>query len=230
MKPEHIAIILDGNRRYARSRGLSPWKGHEKGAKTVEKLVDWSIELGIKELTLYCFSTENFNRDKKEIDHIMRLFTKGFDKINKDDSLNRKGVKVRFVGELDMMPKKIQEYAKRLMASTIKNNKLVVNFAWAYGSRMEIVEAVKKIARDAKKGKIDPDKINEDVFESCLFLKNSPDLLIRPGGEKRLSNFLLWQLAYSELYFLDKLWPEFTREDLKKAIEEVEQRERRFGR
>lgn len=223
---KHIAIILDGNRRYADKHGKLPWQGHAAGAKAVENLVNWSLELEFKELTLYCFSTENFKRSKIEVRKLMELFVTGFKKLNKNDILVKKGIKVNFIGKLSMLPKKVQDAAKVLMKKTKNNSKLTINFAIAYGSRMEIVEAVKNIIKD----KLKPSQITEDKFNDYLYLKTQPDLLIRPGGERRLSNFILWQLAYSELYFLDKFWPEFTKSDLEKAIKEVKSRRRRFGK
>lgn len=222
----HLAIILDGNRRYAKKRGKLPWEGHAAGAKTLQDLLGWSRELGLKELTLYCFSTENFKRTKKEVDKLMELFLKFFKKLNRNKDFLEKGIKLNFVGKLSLLPNDVRDAAKDLMRQTKNNTKLIVNFAIAYGSRMEIIEAVKKILKD----NIEPSQLTEEKFNDYLYLKSEPDLLIRPGGEKRLSNFILWQLAYSELYFLDKLWPEFTKEDLKKAIDEVENRHRRFGK
>lgn len=223
---KHLAIILDGNRRYADKHGKLPWQGHAAGAKTVENLVNWALELELKELTLYCFSTENFKRSKIEVRKLMELFAKMFSKLNKNNVLGKKGIKINFIGKLTLLPIKIQEAANNLMKTTKKNSKLTINFAIAYGSRMEIVEAVKNIIKD----KLRPSQITEDKFNDYLYLKTHPDLLIRPGGETRLSNFILWQLAYSELYFMDKFWPEFTKNDLVKIIKEVESRQRRFGK
>src|SRR3989338_1141987 len=200
--PLHIAIILDGNRRYAQKHKLALWKGHELGAKKVEDLMDWWNELGVKELTLYSFSTENFNRSKNEIDYLMNLFRKQISKLKKNK----------------------QKEMRELMEKTRKNNGFIVNFAMGYGGRQEIVDAVNKLLSKGVK------EIDEKGFEDYLCLKDKPDLLIRPGGEMRISNFLLWQMAYTEFYFTDKLWPEFTKKDLVMAVEDYKKRERRFGK
>lgn len=226
----HIAVILDGNRRFAKKQGKLPWKGHSEGAKIVEKFINWCVELGIKEATFFAFSTENFNRSKEEVSHLMDLFGKWFNKLSKDKSLKKKGIRINFVGKMGMLPPSVQLSAKKLMRETENNNVLTVNFALAYGSRMEIIEAVKSISKECINGKINPENITEDMFNNRLYLKSQPDMLVRPGGEKRISNFLLWQAAYSELYFIDKMWPEFTKEDLIAAIREYENRERRFGK
>lgn len=230
MDINHIGIILDGNRRFARQKSQKPWKGHEEGAKNVERIISWCMELGIRELTMFCFSTENFKRAKEEVGHLMKLFMLWFNKLSRDKSLKKKGIKINFIGRLDMLPKDVRAAAEKLMNSTIGNGKMTVNFALAYGSRMEITEAAKEIALECLNGKFSPEEIDEDLLEEHLMLKSNPDLIIRPGGEQRLSNFLLWQSAYSELYFTNKLWPEFTKDELVKAIKSVKARERRFGK
>lgn|SRR3989338_3464078 len=222
--PLHIAIILDGNRRYAQKHKLALWKGHELGAKKVEDLMDWCNELGVKELTLYSFSTENFNRSKNEIDYLMNLFRKQISKLKKDKRLDKNKIRVNFIGRLSLFPKNIQKEMRELMEKTRKNNGFIVNFAMGYGGRQEIVDAVNKLLSKGVK------EIDEKGFEDYLCLKDKPDLLIRPGGEMRISNFLLWQMAYTEFYFTDKLWPEFTKKDLVMAVEDYKKRERRFGK
>ncbi len=228
--PKKIAIILDGNRRYAKKLGLNVLKGHEFGLRKLEDLFKWCQELGIKEITLYTFSTENFNRAKKEIDYLFSLFKSEIDKIRKEKGIFKEGIRFNFIGRLDMFPKAMKQSMLEIMEKTKKYNKLVVNFAMAYGGRQEIVDAVKKIAKEVEKGRIKPESINEGIITTNLYLQSEPDLVIRPGGEKRISNFLIWQSSYSELTFLDKLWPEFTKDDLIEGIEEFKKRERRFGR
>ena len=222
--PSHIAIILDGNRRYATKHKLELYKGHEIGAKKVEQLLDWCYELGVKELTLYSFSTENFNRNKREVGFLMGLFRKQLEKLKNDKRLDKDKIKVVFIGRLGLFPKDIQEEMKEIMENTKAHDNLKVNFAMGYGSKQEIVDAVNKLLKKGVK------EVDEKDFENELYLKSKPDLLIRPGGELRVSNFLLWQCCYSELIFLRRLWPEFTKKDLIKCIEEYKRRKRRFGR
>ena len=228
--PKHIGIILDGNRRFAKKFGLNPLKGHEFGLKKLEDLFKWCQELGVKELTLYTFSTENFNRTKMEIDYLFGLFSNEVEKIKKEKGMFKEGIRFNFIGRIDMFPKAMKKSMLEIMEKTKKYSKFKVNFAMAYGGRQEITDAMKKIAKDVEKGRIKPESINESLITKNLYLKSEPDLVIRPGGEKRMSNFLLWQSSYAELFFLEKLWPEFTKEDLVNIIKEFNQRQRRFGR
>ena len=221
--PSHIAIILDGNRRYAMKHKLELYKGHEIGAKKVEQLLDWCYELGVKELTLYSFSTENFNRNEREVGFLMGLFRNQLKRLINDKRLDKNKIRVNFIGRLALFPKDIQDEMEDIMKKTKKYDKFTVNFAMGYGSKQEIVDAVNKLL--SKKA----NNVDENSFEDYLYLKSKPDLLIRPGGELRISNFLLWQMAYTELYFTKKLWPEFTKKDLVNAIESYNKRERRFG-
>ncbi len=227
--PKHIAIILDGNRRFAKKLGLKPWKGHDFGLRKLEELFSWCIELGIKELTLYCFSTENFKRAKQEIDYLLKLFWKEFAKMKDGQGMFKNKIKVNVIGRLNMFSKKMRDAMFEAMERTKNNKALVVNFALAYGGRQEITDAVNKIVKQIKQGKIKINNINEKLITKNLYLKSEPDLMIRPGGEIRTSNFLTWQSIYSEWIFIDKLWPEFTKEDLIKCIEEFKRRERRYG-
>lgn len=229
--PKHIAIILDGNRRYAEKKGISRLKGHEYGAKNVGNLFRWCRELGIKEVTLYTFSTENFNRNREEVDYLMFLFRQYFnDFIKKYSKKNEDyNVKVNIIGRKELFPKDVQSAFKEVMEKTKDNNGLLVNFCLGYGSRAELVDAFKAIIKKIKNNEVKEEDINEEAITQNLYLSSEPDLLIRPGGEKRLSNFLLWQLSYAELFFIDKLWPEFMKEDLIDVIGEFNQRERRFG-
>lgn len=230
LNPKHIGIIMDGNRRFSKRLMLNPWKGHEFGARKVEKVLNWAKELGIKELTLYAFSVENFNRPKEEYDFLMKLFNKEFDNILKDDELEKNKIKINFIGRINLFPKEIYEKMKQIMDRTKNFSKFIVNFAMAYGGRAEIIDATKKIANLVKEGKIDVNDIDETLFMNNLYLKSEPELVIRTSGEKRFSGFLLWQISYSELFFVDKLWPEFEKEDLISIVNEFKNRDRRFGR
>tara|TARA_B100000315_G_C14460805_1_gene533621 strand:+ start:299 stop:985 length:687 start_codon:yes stop_codon:yes gene_type:complete len=222
--PKHISIILDGNRRYAEKLGIPKFKGHEKGFNKIKEVLKWCIELNVKEVTLYCFSTENFERNKNEVDYLFNLFRKKIGDFKKDKDIHDNKVKVSFIGRLSMFPEDMQKAMKEVMEATENYENYKLNLALAYGSRSEIVDAVKKIISKNIKD------INEDTIAENLYLSDDVDILIRPGGEKRISNFLLWQSSYAELYFLDTLWPEFTKEDLIKIIEDFKQRERRYGK
>ena len=222
--PKHIAIVLDGNRRYAKKAGIPQLKGHESGYNKIKDLLKWCIELGIKEVTLYCFSTENFNRNKKEVDYLFNLFRKNIDNFKKDKTIHDNKVKIIFVGRLSMFPKGMQKSMHETMDLTKKYDNYKLNLALAYGSRSEIVDAVKKIISKNIKD------INEETITDNLYIPDDVDVFIRPGGEKRISNFLLWQSSYAELFFTDKLWPEFSKEDLIEIVTEFKKRERRFGK
>lgn len=230
MVPKHVAIILDGNRRFAKKQGINPLKGHEYGAKKVVEVLEWLKELGVKEVTFYSLSTENLKRTDVEVAALMALFRKGLDEAKKDGRIDSNGARVRFIGRLELLPKDIQNTMNELMEKTKNYSNYTVNFAIAYGGKAEIVAAVKKIVAAVKKGDIKEDAIDEKTFPDYLYMADEPDLLIRPGGEKRISNFLLWQLAYAEFIFLDKLWPEITKQDLVDCIAEFERRERRVGK
>ena len=227
--PRHIAIIVDGNRRLAKKILNHPFKGHDEGAKKIDLLIDWAKELGIKELTLYVFSMQNFSRPKEEVDYLFDLFEKKFNELLKSGKLNEKGIRINFVGRLFMFPKGVQDGAKKLMEKTKNNKDLIVNFALGYGGREEIVDAAKKIAERVKKGEIKVEDIDENLFEKYLYNSSQPDLIIRTSGESRLSNFLNFQGAYSELFFVKKFWPEFEKADLVEVIKQFRERNRRFG-
>lgn len=230
--PKHIGIILDGNRRFAKKLMMKPWMGHEWGAQKVEKLFDWCKELGVKEITLYAFSIQNFNRPKEEFDYLMNIFKKEFNRLLNDEiiKLEKDKVRINFIGRIWKFPEDIQDIMKKLMYKTKDYNNYTVNFAMAYGGREEVLDAVKRIGEKVKNGKLDINEINEEIFSENLYMDHEPDLIIRTGGEKRTSNFLIWQSWYSEWLFLEKTWPEFEKEDLIKAIEDFSQRERRFGK
>lgn len=225
-EPKHVAIILDGNRRFAKRLMMKPWKGHNYGREKVEEMLDYTHELGLKELTFYALSIENIkSRPADELEYLYRLFRLMFKEMDRE-KIKKKGISIRFIGNLDLLPEDLKEQCIELEQQTSQNNNFTVNFCIAYGGRQEIVEAVRRIIRN----KVLEEDVNEAVVEENLYLNNEPDLIIRTGGEKRTSNFLLWQSSYSEWFFLDKMWPEFSREDLVKCIEEFKGRKRRFGR
>ncbi len=228
--PQHIAIILDGNRRFAKKLMFEPWKGHEFGAKKVEKLVEWCIELGIKEITLYAFSMQNFNRPKKEFDYLMNVFREAFDKFYDDEKINKYEIKVNVIGRYELFPNDVVERMNKIIDKTKNNDKFTINFAMAYGGKEEIVDAVKKIVVEANKHNINPEQITEEYIRKNLYNESEPELIIRTGGERRTSNFLIWQSTYSEWFFLEKTWPEFEKEDLINVLKEYSERERRFGK
>ena len=228
--PQHIAVIMDGNGRWAKKRGLRRENGHREGRKSVKKIVECCAELGIKNLTLYAFSTENWNRPKLEIDFLMQLLFLSL----KDElkTLNKNNIKFETIGDLTRLPKKISNYLQKVKVETKKNSKLTLTLALSYGSRNEIVNVVRELSDKVKNNIISSKNIDETVINDHLYTRNLPDvdLLIRTSGEKRISNFLLWQIAYSELYFTKKLWPDFRKKDLYKAIVSYQNRERRFGK
>ncbi|MEE9432389.1 MAG: isoprenyl transferase [Melioribacteraceae bacterium] len=227
--PEHIAIIMDGNGRWANAKGLPRAAGHKKGVETVRSMVQACLNLGVKYLTLYTFSTENWNRPQKEITILMRLMVRSLKKEAKE--LNKNNVKISTIGDIKSLPSIVQKELQSAKELTKNNGKLVLNLALSYSGRWEIVEAAKKLAKDFANGKIEIDKIDEKVFSNNLSTKGlpDPDLMIRSGGEHRISNFLIWQIAYSELYVSKVLWPNFNCSNLIEAIQDFQNRERRFG-
>jgi tritrans,polycis-undecaprenyl-diphosphate synthase [geranylgeranyl-diphosphate specific] len=227
--PTHIAIILDGNRRFAKSKMLEPWKGHELGSTAVENLFEYSRELKIKQLTLYCLSTENLKRDKKEVDYLIDLMKRQFEKMSQPEEfekIEKNKVKIRFIGNLDLLPRDLKKICLDLEFKTSENSNYIINFALAYGGRQEIMQAIKNIIREGTL----PEEITEELIQENLYLTEEPDIIIRTGGEKRISNFLPWQSTYSELFFLDKLWPEFNKNDMAQVIEQFKNRKRNFGK
>ena len=234
VKPEHIAIILDGNRRWAYVKALDPWFGHEKGAEKVEQLLDWCLELGVKSITLYAFSTENFNRSKNEVAEIVRIAEREFKKILTDKRIHKNKVHVKAIGRLNTLPKDLQQLIIDAENATQNYDEHFLNIALAYGGRAEIVDAAKEIAQKVDEGELTPEEINEQLFEKYLYTshmpKQDPDLIIRTSGEERLSGFLLWQSAYSELCFLDVYWPDFRWIDFLRAVRIFQLRRRRFGK
>src|SRR3989344_3759380 len=224
--PKHIAIILDGNRRFAKRLMLEPWKGHEFGRKKVEEILDYAKDFEIKQLTFYTLSLENLkSRPKNELEFLFKLFKDAFLNLDKEKIKNDK-IKINFIGKLELLPSELQEICFKLQEETKGNNNFIINICIAYGGRQEITEAVKKII----KNKTPAEKINEEIINKSLLIQDEPEFIIRTGGEIRTSNFLSWQSAYSEWIFLDKMWPEFEKEDLKNCIEEFKKRKRNFGR
>ena len=232
-KPEHIAIILDGNRRWATGKVLNPWLGHEKGAEKVEQLLDWCLKLDVKSVTLYAFSTENFQRSQDEVEEIMRIADERFRKLLMDERIHRDEIRVKVIGRVNLLPPSLRQLIEEVEKSTQGYDKHFLNFAFAYGGRAEIVDAAKKIAEEVHEGRLDPEKVDEQTFEQHLYTSHmpnqDPDLIIRTSGEERLSGFLLWQSAYSELCFLDVYWPDFRSIDLLRAVRTYQKRMRRFG-
>lgn len=232
-KIEHIAIILDGNRRWAAEKELNPWLGHQKGAETVEKLLDWCEKLGVKFVTLYTFSTENFKRSPEEIAEIMKIAEEKFRQLLTDERIHENKVNVKVIGRVNLLPERLQQLIANVEKSTENYDHQFLNFAFAYGGRAEIVDAAKTIAEEVKEGKLRISEIDENTFEKYLYTshmhKQEPDLIIRTSGEERLSGFLLWQSAYSELAFLEVYWPDFRLIDLLRAIRTFQKRKRRYG-
>lgn len=227
--PQHVAIIMDGNGRWAKERYLPKIAGHRAGVQSVRQAIEAAKELGVKVLTLYTFSTENWKRPKNEVSALFGLLEEYLDKEEK--RLKENNIKLSVIGDMGALPEGVRRKLARAIASTSDNTDLTLNIALNYGSRSEIVTAVKAIASDLKEGKIAADAIDEAAFSRYLYTKGlpDPDLLIRTSGEFRISNFLLWQIAYSELYVTKKLWPDFKKSDFKKAVAEYQKRERRFG-
>lgn len=227
--PQHIAIILDGNGRWAKAKGMPRNYGHAQGSKNVERICEEAWRMGIKYLTVYAFSTENWNRPDSEVAALMKLLRNYMKTCLKTAAKN--DMKIRVIGDIEPLDEDIKNRIRELEAATVSNGGLNFTIALNYGSRDEITRAAKRLAADCVSGKISSDEINESVFESYLDTCEipDPDLMIRTSGEQRLSNYLLWQLAYSEFYFTDVPWPDFTKEELVKAIEEYNHRHRRFG-
>jgi undecaprenyl diphosphate synthase len=227
--PQHIAIIMDGNGRWAENRSLNRIAGHRKGIEVAKEIIRGCREIGIRVLTLYAFSTENWKRPRREIRALMTLLRNFLRAEGKE--LIKNNIRLNAIGTIDELPKEVAEFLRDLMKKTEKNDGMVLNAALSYSGRSEIIMAIKKITKDVLEGKIAPHQINEEVFSHYLFTSGlpDPDLLIRTSGELRISNFLLWQMAYTELYVTNVLWPDFTRKHLIDAIQDYQKRERRFG-
>ena len=227
--PQHVAIILDGNGRWAKSKGMPRNYGHAQGSKNVERICEEAWRMGIKYLTVYAFSTENWNRPDSEVAALMKLLRNYMKTCLKTAAKN--DMKIRVIGDIEPLDDDIKNRIRELEEATVNNGGLNFTIALNYGSRDEITRAAKKLAADCAAGKVSAEEINEDLFQSYLDTHDipDPDLMIRTSGEQRLSNYLLWQLAYSEFYFTDVPWPDFTKEELVRAIEEYNHRHRRFG-
>ncbi len=227
--PKHIAIIMDGNRRWAKEQGLDYRKGHQAGADTIEKIVTYANEIGLNYLTVYAFSTENWKRTEEEVGALMLLFNKFLDKYIK--IADTKNVKIKFIGDRTALSKSLADKMAKAEERTKNNSGLLFSVGLNYGGRDEIIHAVKNISEDVKNGKIKSEDITTDLFSNYLYTAGmpDPDLVIRTSGEMRTSNFLPWQIVYSEFLFLDKYWPDFSEEDLDNAIEAYQKRNRKFG-
>ena len=227
--PRHIAIIMDGNGRWAKQHGEVRLFGHSSGVEAVREVLKGCVDLGVKHLTLYAFSTENWNRPKEEVDGLMNLMVETI--ANEVNELNSNGVRLRSIGDESKLPEACRAELNAAKEETLKNDKLDLILALNYSARWELLNATQNIAKKVEKGELKASDVDEELFESELTLSDVPDpeLLIRTSGEYRLSNFLLWQIAYAELYFTDKLWPDFEREDLFEAVLNYQNRERRFG-
>lgn len=227
--PRHIAIIMDGNGRWAKAKNIPKIMGHRKGAEVIREISKACAESGVEILTLFAFSTENWKRPEEEVNGLMNLLK---DYLTKEKAeLNKNGIRFMAMGRIDDLREDIREGINKLANDTKTNKKLILNLAINYGARSEIVDAVKLISKEVSENKINPESINEEIFSKHIYTKDlpDPDLIIRTSGEMRLSNFMLWQAAYSEIYVTKKLWPDFTKEDLAEAIIDYAKRDRRFG-
>ena len=229
LMPKHIAIIMDGNRRWAKEKGLDPKLGHKAGAETLEKIASYANEIGLKYLTVYAFSTENWKRTKEEVGALMVLLRNYLDKFLNKESL--RNIKIRVLGNIENLDEGLKNSINKIVEKSKNNTGLTLNIAFNYGGRDEIVRVVKNISTQVKNNELDLQSIDEKLVSDNLYTSGEPDpdLLIRPGGELRISNFLLWQLAYTEFLFVDKYWPDFSEDDLLEAISIFETRNRKFG-
>ena len=229
IRPRHVAIIMDGNGRWAKARGMNRTQGHLEGVKRVEEIIKAARDIGIEFLTIYAFSTENWSRPQDEVSMIMRTFIAVLGQKAKD--LGKNSVRINFIGRRQGVPQEVLNAMDEAAFATMGNTAMTLNIAFNYGARGEIVDAVKSILAQVHEGRIKIDDVDEKVINSYLYTKSQPDpdLLIRTSGEMRISNFLLWQLSYAELYFTDKCWPEFNAEEFSKALASFAQRERRWG-
>ena len=227
--PKHIAIIMDGNGRWAKKRKLPRTMGHKAGVETIRRILKEADRLGVEHMTLYAFSTENWKRPKEEVDALMKLLVQYL--TNEVEGLHQNGVVLRILGDINGLPSVVKERISEAIELTKNNNGIVLNVAFNYGGRDEIVRAVKNIVYDVQSGNVDKENIDENLINNYLYTKSSPDpdLIIRPSGEKRISNFLLWQCAYSEFWYSNVNWPDFSEHDLQKAIYDYQNRDRRFG-
>lgn len=229
--PRHIAIIMDGNRRFARNMGLSPAEGHALGRDTLEALLDWCLEVGVRYVTVYAFSTENFRRNLAEVGILMGLFEDNFRKMADDERVHRNKIRVRAIGARHLLPASVRDAIAYAEERTAGYDQYFFNVAIAYGGRQEIIQAIQQIGEEVRAGKLSPEEIDEKTVAAHLYTSDlpDPDLILRTSGEERISNFLLWQVAYSELYFSDVLWPGFRKVDFLRAIRTYQERRRHYG-
>jgi len=230
--PVHIGMIMDGNRRAASALRILPWEGHRMGARKVDDVIEWCIDIGVETATLYAFSTENFQRPPEELEHLFELFKEFLNSVASDERIHKNRVRVRAIGKTELFPKGVRDAIAKAENVTRDYDGFLLQLAMAYGGREEVLDAVRRIATEVKAGAIAPDEITEETLQKRLYTNGAPDpqLIIRTSGEERISNFLLWQSAYSELYFCETNWPMFRRIDFLRAIRTYQDRERRYGR
>ncbi len=232
--PQHVAVILDGNRRWASERSLPYLEGHQYGARIAKEFLEWCLDLGIRTVTVYVFSTENFQRSNEEVQRILRLIEDEARRLRNDQRLHENKVRVKTIGRIDLLPESLQQILRDVERETESYGEHYLNIAIAYGGRTEIVDAARKIAENVAKQRVSLDQIDEELFRDYLYTAHLPnpypDLIIRTSGEERLSGFLLWQSAYSEFCFLDVYWPDFRKIDLLRAVRTYQHRRRRYGR
>lgn len=229
--PRHVAVIMDGNRRYAREMEMLLHEGHQKGKDKLEQMLDWCLVLGIKVLTVYAFSTENLKRERDEIEKLMDMFEENFRKVGDDERVHHHHIRIKAIGQIELLPQRVQEAIHYAEERTKNYSDYSYNIAVAYGSRQEIIQAIRRIAQRVKEGEMEIEEIDERVVSSYLYTDGlpDPDLVLRTSGEERISNFLLWQSAYAELYFSDVYWPTFSFVDFLRAVRAYQMRQRRFG-
>lgn len=230
--PTHVAVIMDGNRRFAHDLGVETGEGYMRGRERLEKLMEWCIEIGVRVITVYAFSTENMRRPREETERLMDLFAENFRKAGDDERVHKYRIRIRAIGQRSLLPEHVRQAIAYAEERTRDYDSYHYNVAVAYGGRQEIITAIREIAKDIRSGTLTPEDITEDLLSSKMYTKDlpDPDLIIRTSGEERISNFLLWQVAYSELYFCDVYWPGFRKIDLLRAIRSYQKRMRRMGR
>lgn len=229
--PKHVAVMMDGNRRYARIQGMSPICGHKRGKNTLEQFLGWCVDFGIRIVTVYAFSSNNFNRPHEEVEGLMNLFKENFEIITKNKKIHDNKIRIKVVGNLELLPDDVRGAINAAETATASYDNILLNIAIGYDGRLEIVDTIKKISNDIKEGRLNFEDINEKLVNKNLYTADleDPNLVIRTSGEERLSGFLLWQSSYSELYFCDSFWPEFRKVDFLRALRSYQQRKRRFG-
>ena len=229
--PQHVAVIMDGNRRYAKEFGLLVAEGHEKGKEKLEEMMEWCLELGIRFLTVYAFSTENVAREKDEVNVLMRMFSQSFKRLADEERVHKHRIRVRVLGQKETLPDDVREAIEYAEKRTEGYDQYFFNIAVGYGGRQELLQAVRRVAEEVKCGRLEVNDIDEQTIYRYLYTSDlpDPDLILRTSGEERISNFLLWQLAYSELYFSDVYWPGFRKVDFLRAVRSYQLRKRRFG-